>query len=103
MLHEEEMRRVIAFGRWKAAWWSEQKERRPDLDDALAEGLRAYAAEHEHLENALADKLEAKWCGVRARAQSVLTQLADGTAIAEVLPSIDIEIELDEDNDDQDD
>lgn len=100
MLLEEEMRRVIAYGRWKAAWWSQQGERRPGLDDALTEALRAYAAEHEYLENSLADKVEAKWHDVRARAQSVLAQLADGGAVTDLSPTVDIEVELDEDDDD---
>lgn len=102
MLLEEEMRRVIAFGRWKAIWWSQQGECRSGLDDTLAEGLRAYASEHEYLEDALADKLEAKWRDVRARAQSVLAQLADGKAVINLPPSIDIEVELDEDDDGDD-
>lgn len=98
MLLEEEMRRVIAFGHWRANWWSEQDARRSNIEEGLAEGLHAYATEHAYLENALCDKLENQWRTVRARAKGVLASLA-----ADQLPELSsdiIDIELDEDHDD---
>lgn len=98
MLVEEEMRRVIVFGHWKANWWHQQADRRSDVEDALSEGLRAYAAEHAHLERAFTEKVEKQWNDVRKRAQSVLAYL-EGGARSDDPPStvIDVEVELDED------
>lgn len=99
MLLEEEMRRTIAFGQWKAEWWGKQAARRSNIEVGLAEGLRAYAAEHEFLENSLADKFENRWCDVRGRAQVVLASLA-GDDLPESFPDIHIDVELEEDCED---
>jgi hypothetical protein len=99
MLLEEEMRRVIAFGRWKARWWSEQVARRSNIEDGLVEGLRAYAMEHVFLEDALCDKLENKWRDMRTRAKAVLASLAEDQ-LPEPFSDIHIDVELDEDRDD---
>ncbi|SJL13406.1 uncharacterized protein ARMOST_16849 [Armillaria ostoyae] len=40
-LLDEEMRRVISFADWKAQWWSERAELRPDASPELQEGLKA--------------------------------------------------------------
>jgi hypothetical protein len=98
MLLEEEMRRVIVFGRWKADWWREQVDRRSDVERALSEGLQAYAMEHAHLELAFAEKLERGWHDVRERAKLVLADLASGARSDEPPPTIiNIEVELDDD------
>ena len=99
MLLEEEMRRVIAFGRWKARWWGEQVARRSNIEDPLTEGLRAYAIEHLFLENALCDKLENKWHDMRARAKAVLASLIFDQ-LPEPFLNIHVDIEVDDDRDD---
>lgn len=99
MLLEEEMRRTIVFGRWKAEWWGKQAPCRSNIEAGLAEGLHAYAAEHEYLENALADRLENKWRDVRDRAKVVLEALASHE-LPESFPDIHIDIELDDGRED---
>jgi hypothetical protein len=42
LLHEE-MRRVLAFLHWQAAWWMKQGERWEGLPSDVSEGLQAYA------------------------------------------------------------
>jgi hypothetical protein len=98
LLVEEEMRRVIAFGGWKADWWKTQITRRHGIEDGLSEGLRAYAAEHEALEREFAYALEAKWYNIRRHAQSVLADFANGiTPNYTPTAEINVEIELDMD------
>jgi hypothetical protein len=99
LLVEEEMRRVIAFGRWKADWWKAQITRRHGIENGLYEGLRAYAVEHEALEREFADALEAKWCNIRCHAQSVLADLAKGIA-PDYTPTTEIDVEIELDTDD---
>jgi len=59
---------AIAYSGWKADWWQRQAELHSQLDpisggaDAyLAEGPRAYAAEHTHLELSLVSQLDNKF------------------------------------------
>ncbi|KAG6822518.1 hypothetical protein H0H92_013535, partial [Tricholoma furcatifolium] len=49
-LVEEEMRRVLEYGRWKARWWDTQKERRKTSCATLNEGVVAYAKEQAEVE-----------------------------------------------------
>jgi hypothetical protein len=99
MLVEEEMRRVIAFGRWKADWWKAQVTHRQGVENGLSEGLRAYALEHEALERDFANALEIKWHDVRNHAKSVLADLASGIT-SDYIPRVatNIEIELNTDD-----
>jgi hypothetical protein len=106
MFLEEEMRRSIAYGRRKADWWQRQAERRSQLDPVLggadsflAEGLHAFAAEHEYLELSLASQLENKFCDIRERARIVLADLESGTVTemtAQTAVYVDLELELDD-------
>lgn len=97
MLIEEEMRRVIAFGYWKVDWWHKQVGRRSDVEDPLLESLRAYAAEHAHLELTFAEKVDKQWAGVRERAKLVLAGFGNGVH-PDSIPAtvIEVEVELDE-------
>jgi hypothetical protein len=97
MLLEEEMRRVIAFGYWKADWWRKQADRRSNAEEALFEGLQAYAAEHVHLELAFVEKVQEQWRDVRERAKLIIAELAGGTLSDHPSTVINVEIELDED------
>jgi hypothetical protein len=105
MLLEEEMRRAIAYSGWKADWWQRQAELRSQLDpilggaDAcLAEGLRAYAAEHTHLELSLVSQLDNKFRDIRERARAVLADLDSGSITeltAQTAIHVELELEMD--------
>lgn len=105
MLLEEEMRRSIAYATWKANWWQQQAERRAQLDPrlggpdtCLAEGLRAYALEHQQLELSMASQLEVAFQGIRERAATVLAQLENGS-VSE-LETLIVDIDIDDGGDD---
>lgn len=101
----------IAYGHWKANWWQRQAELRSQLDpifggaDAcLAEGLRAYAAEHTHLELSLVSQLENKFRDIRERAKMVLADLDSGSvteSTAQTAVYVDLELEVDLDYDEE--
>lgn len=65
ILLDEEMRRVLQFGSWKAEWWIEQANRRVNSSPRLAEGLQAYAAEQAAIETNLADSFRRIWWKAR--------------------------------------
>ncbi|KDR69913.1 hypothetical protein GALMADRAFT_44524, partial [Galerina marginata CBS 339.88] len=60
LLLREEMRRVVEFLSWKAAWWSERLDWRTGITKELAEGLRAYA----HTQADLQTALSAEFCTI---------------------------------------
>jgi hypothetical protein len=57
----EEMRRVLAFLEWKAAWWMEREEKHLDVSPDIADGISAYAAKQAHINRALADCFKRRW------------------------------------------
>ncbi|KAG2739550.1 hypothetical protein P692DRAFT_201664013, partial [Suillus brevipes Sb2] len=61
-LLDEEMRRVLQFLRWHAAWWHE-KGRESTLNAAAAEheGLVAYAYRQAQLRHNITDRFEKMW------------------------------------------
>ena len=62
LLLKEEMRRVIAFLDWKAAWWVDRQGARTDVTKTdLQEGLYAYAETQADLQKALAEEFCAIW------------------------------------------
>lgn len=63
LLLREEMRRVLAFLDWKAQQWIEKREGREPHDDALAEGLAAYASEQAQLQRDLGMGFREEWKG----------------------------------------
>lgn len=67
LLLQEEMRRVLVYLEYKAAWWVEcgDAEGR-ETSPALAEGLRAYAEGQAQLQRDLYSKFSDKWALVRA-------------------------------------
>lgn len=95
------MRRVIVFGHWKVDWWHKQANRRSDVDDSLSEGLRAYAAEHAHLELAFVEKVDKQWADVRERAKLVLSGLTNGVHPDNTLATTVIEVEVELDDQDE--
>ncbi|KAF9487933.1 hypothetical protein BDN71DRAFT_1478250 [Pleurotus eryngii] len=64
-LLKEEMRRVLAFLTWQAAWWEGQVGQR-DLPELITEGLDAYARRQADMRIRLAASFAAKWASVPA-------------------------------------
>lgn len=99
MILEEEMRRVIVFGRWRADWWSQKAQCIHIIDNTHSEGLSAYALEHSDLELSRVALMEGKWVQVRAQAQLVLADLVSRslTALADSrIGTIEVEIDIEE-------
>ncbi|KAF7322140.1 CxC2 domain-containing protein [Mycena kentingensis (nom. inval.)] len=64
-LLQEEMRRVLEFFSWKAAWWrSLEGGRVNDAEQAVAAGLEAYANRQARLQEQLRAKFERSWADV---------------------------------------
>ncbi|KAJ7264470.1 hypothetical protein B0H12DRAFT_1011966, partial [Mycena haematopus] len=73
VLVEEEMRRTIEYGAWMAAQWEMRATARSEgVSPALAEGLRAYAAEHVDRERETCLRLAKQWSGLREKARGYL-------------------------------
>jgi hypothetical protein len=72
VLLDEEMRRILVFCYWKAAWWMEQVPLREGVSGPLAEGLRAYAEEQADMERRIHSVWEVKWAGARSLAQPII-------------------------------
>lgn len=102
MLLEEEMRRVIAYGVSKEAWWRQRPACRPNVvDPALLEGLHAYAIEHADIERAFCVMLAAKWADIRLRTQTILDELSQ-PGFPEQASDTPIVVDLEEDEDPED-
>ncbi|KAF7797133.1 hypothetical protein EIP86_008325 [Pleurotus ostreatoroseus] len=68
----EEMRRATNYSRWLASWWEARCEIREDTSPQLREGLAAYAKKQATSERTLAQRWDAKFAPVRARAEEFL-------------------------------
>ncbi|KAJ7429396.1 hypothetical protein B0H11DRAFT_1768213 [Mycena galericulata] len=80
ILLEEEMRRTVEFGLWRAAWWREQTGAEPPSEE-VGEGLAAFAEECARTELKRAEGLERKWAPVREKASRALAGLDGGSLI----------------------
>ncbi|KAF9023533.1 hypothetical protein BDZ89DRAFT_1041591 [Hymenopellis radicata] len=82
----KEMRRVVAFRKWKADWWKQRADPFANADDPMAKGACAYAlaAADSQLRNA--EQLELSWGPLKAAKEDLLK----GLPITHIL-----EIELD--------
>jgi hypothetical protein len=98
ILLNEEMRRVLEFCHWKAAWWMEQVPLREDVSALLAEGLRAYAEEQADMERRIQAAWEAKWAAARELARPII-QVVLGEAPTEPTQQVVGPIELDIEDD----
>ncbi|KAF7983602.1 hypothetical protein HWV62_20507 [Athelia sp. TMB] len=100
MLLQEEMRRVIAFGKSKERWWRERPFQRTDVDPELAEGLASYALELAEQERAFYEMLQKKWATTRSRVEAVLKDLAK-PGFPETIPeeAVPIDIDMEENGD----
>lgn len=108
------MRRVIQFCHWKATWWQQQARRRVNstepgspssVSPELNEGILAYAAEQEAMENALATSFEGKWATVRATARREVEGLPDlpNTLLGtDMVVHVNLDLDNGEDVDDDD-
>ena len=61
LILQEEMRRVIRFQEWRAAWWREQASVRNEADAALLSGLVGYANKQAAICERLAAKCAFHW------------------------------------------
>ncbi|KAI3605284.1 hypothetical protein WG66_013037 [Moniliophthora roreri] len=99
LLVEEEMRRALAFCHWRAKWWTEQLERRPNLSSPLSEGLRAYAKEQSVHELQRAEQWEERWRALRDRAAAIVRWIDDPKVSRDTelgnLARLEVEVEVD--------
>ena len=61
LLVQEEMRRVIAWFEWKAAWWERQASLRQQVDSGILSGLGAYAHKQADIQRRLAEGCAGDW------------------------------------------
>ncbi|KAJ7194745.1 hypothetical protein GGX14DRAFT_537360 [Mycena pura] len=92
ILLDEEMRRVLQFCQWKAAWWDARRYARRDVSPELAEGLCAYATEQAARERYWLTSWTAKWSAVRDKASAAL-----GSGVVDVMLEVPLEVEVDDD------
>lgn len=57
----EEMRRILHYFQWRAAWWRKRHNRRTDASPDASRGLSAYANKQAALITALGHSFTAKW------------------------------------------
>jgi hypothetical protein len=101
VLLDEEMRRMIEYGKWRSAWWKERRDEAADGE--VGEGKRGYAAEGMETELARSTALESKWSGIQNKAQLIIIGLDTGEPIEVELTREDmIDGEEDEGGDDED-
>lgn len=97
----EEMRRVRAYGLWKAGWWTDrmtlrvsQQQSTPGMEplsEEVSEGITAYANEHAAREITRVEQLNAAWDGLSTMAEAVL----NGSTVT---GGVDIELEEEEED-----
>lgn len=63
----EEMRRGPVFLLWKANWWKERADARPEVAFVLQSGLRAYAFRQSRLFSGMAVGLVRRWASIVAK------------------------------------
>ena len=73
----EEMRRVIAYGDWKAEWWGSRADGILGGEE-VREGVRAYALEHRFRELSRVKELTVKWGKLCDHAKAVLARMNAG-------------------------
>ena len=71
----EEMRRVLTFLEWKAAWWDRHGEAQLNVSHDIQEGARAYAAKQAHVNRALAASFHMHWRAKQAAAELLRSQV----------------------------
>ncbi|KAJ7026219.1 hypothetical protein C8F04DRAFT_1268392 [Mycena alexandri] len=82
-LLREEMRRVMRFLQWQAAWWEGQRKARgTQIEPELAAGLEAYAARQAAIHRGIARRFKAAWGSSRSQVVR-LSVLEDSRIFAE--------------------
>ena len=61
VLLAEEMHRVLWFLKWKATWWTNQRDLRSDVRSDIQEGLTAYSAKQSATLLGMGMKFANKW------------------------------------------
>ena len=61
MLLKEEMRRVRKTLEWRAAWWEQRREGWTGQDEAMHEGIRAYATRQADIQRGLHTRFTRLW------------------------------------------
>lgn len=84
MLLREEMRRVLAFLKWKAKWWDDRVDARSVKGHSLKEGINAYAVEQARLQRTLSVSFLALWKTPLAEIEGVLQGLDHDVPEADV-------------------
>jgi len=77
LLLVEEMRRVVDFLDWKAAWWLQQAARRTDAPPDITDGIAAYSAKQFDVMKALALSFVNRWYPILVRSGVHLDWLSD--------------------------
>lgn len=76
----EEMRRVLVFLKWQAAWWKGRKTLRMVDSMPTQEGLTAYACRQSALRDSLTASFQSLWSGVPALITDGLDIMESGEA-----------------------
>jgi hypothetical protein len=61
MLVQEEMRRVIAYHKWKADWWRERGSMRHHPDQVISSGISGYAHKQADMSTRMAEQCALHW------------------------------------------
>lgn len=61
ILVTEEMRRVLAYHKWKAAWWRDRRDARASGNDLTDIGVRSYAEKQAYIWERMAYKFAGLW------------------------------------------
>ncbi len=65
-LLQEEMRRVLQYFTWHAAWWDSQATQRKGVTPELAEGLAAYAERQASIRRQMLERCQTAWHDVES-------------------------------------
>lgn len=98
----EEMRRVLAYLRWKSKWWIDAGQGRDDISPELTSGVRAYANKQAAICIAIAYQCASHWQKVLKAAEIIPEWVCDWNGIAHIgyEPSASNTEDADEDDDD---
>ena len=61
LLVQEEMRRVVAYHKWKADWWRERSSMRSNADPVILSGISGYAHKQADMCTRMADQCALYW------------------------------------------
>ncbi|KAF8157610.1 hypothetical protein K438DRAFT_1986399 [Mycena galopus ATCC 62051] len=79
-LLQEEMRRILAFLDWRAAWWTSLVGLRVEGDDTLREGHAAYALKEAGYLQGICERFTHLWRNVLEKMKQAQEEYAQTTA-----------------------